>query len=190
MSQLLVCTMNLPAFAVSGSFTVDCAQSVVHAAGIVVSLNTVNVPGALLLKGLVCGPRSRATLDAVACGPTGGLGSPASIFMPRARAARCALVGTNGLLLVAARTKRPDATCPVFAAALCVPAGAVLNASPVAAPRSPATSADAVAAAASTYHRRLAQLRSTPMCKLPFWRSQRHAGPLFLGPRLTTVGAV
>src|SRR6266481_3381654 len=101
MSQLLVCMMNLPAFAVSGSFTVDCAQLPEHDAGIVVFLNKVNEVGVLLVSGLVCGPRSRATLDAVACGPTGGLRSPASIFMSRARAACCALVGTNGFLLVA-----------------------------------------------------------------------------------------
>src|SRR5215471_20602085 len=134
MSQLLVCMMTLPAFAVSGSFTEDCAQLPEHDAGIVLSLNTVNAFGALVLPGLVCGPRSRATFAAVVCGPTGGLASDASIFMSRARAARCAAVGTNGLLLVAARTKRPAATCPTFAAALCVPAGTVLTALPSAAP--------------------------------------------------------
>src|ERR1051326_3452756 len=98
MSQLLVCTMYLPELAVSGSLTVDCAQLPEHDAGIVVSLKTVKVVGALLLAGLVCGPRSGATSGAVACGPTGAFGSESSTCVSRARAAFSAAVGPNGFL--------------------------------------------------------------------------------------------
>src|SRR5580693_235462 len=99
MSQLLVCTMYLPALAVSGSLTVDCAQLPEHAVGIVLSLRTVNGVAALFLTGLVCGPFSGATLAALVCGPMGGFFSEPSSFMSRARVAFCAAVGTNGLLL-------------------------------------------------------------------------------------------
>src|SRR6266487_6486976 len=99
MSQLLVCMRYLPEFAVSGSLTVDCAQLPEHDVGIAVSLKTVNVVGALCWAGLVCGPRSGATLAAVVCGPMGAFFSESSSFMSRARAAFSAAVGTNGLLL-------------------------------------------------------------------------------------------
>src|SRR5690242_9277051 len=125
MSQLLVCTMYLPELAVSGSLTVDCAQLPGHDAGIAASLKTVNVVGEACWAGLVCGPRSGATSAAVACGPTGALGSESSSFMSRARAAFSAAVGTNGLLLVAACTTVPAVTWPVRAGAACTPGGAV-----------------------------------------------------------------
>src|SRR5713226_5541431 len=177
MFQLLVCTMNLPELAVSGSLTVDCAQLPAQDAGIVLFLKTVKLVGELLVVGLVCAPRSFATLAAVVCGPMGGLGNDASSFMSRARAAFCAAVGTNGLLLVAAWTTRPGATCPVLAAALRAPAGPVLVALPGAAPRSPANSSDTMAAATNTYHRRTAQAGRTVMKQLPFWRSRGRADP-------------
>src|SRR5580692_393811 len=130
MSQLLVCTMYLPELAVSGSLTLDCAQLPEHAAGTVASLKTVNVVGPLLWTGLVCGPFSVATLAALVCGPRGGFLSESSSFVSRARAARSAAVGTNGLLLVAAWITVPAAMWPVRAAAACTPAGTVLAALP------------------------------------------------------------
>src|SRR5579859_103069 len=136
MSQLLVCRMYLPELAVSGSFTVACPQ-LEQDDGIVVSLKTVNVVGALLLAGLVCGPFSGATSAAVACGPIGAFGSESSSFMSRARAALSAAVGTNGLLLVAAWITVPAAAWPVWATAVRAPAGAVLDALPGAAAYSP-----------------------------------------------------
>src|SRR5689334_21963508 len=125
--------MYLPELAVSGSLTVDCAQLLEHEAGIVASLKIVNEVGPLLWIGLVCGPFSGATSAAVACGPIGAFGSELSSLMSRARAARCAAVGTNGLLLVAAWITVPAAMWPAAAAAVRTPAGTVLAALPGAA---------------------------------------------------------
>src|SRR5437763_16686357 len=101
MSQLLVCRMNRPSLAVSGSLTVDCPQP--EQCDLTAEfLNSVNVVGSCPAARLVCGPLSGATSAAVACGPTGALGSDMSLCMACARASRCARVGTNGLLLVAA----------------------------------------------------------------------------------------
>src|SRR5262249_61115372 len=129
MSQLLVCTMNLPEFAVSGSLIADCPQPE-HCAGMVESLKILKSVGSRLPVSVVCGPRSFATSAVVVCRPRGGLGSAASNLIWRSRAAFCAAVGTNGLVLVAAPTKRPADTWPVLTAALLVPAGTVLAASP------------------------------------------------------------
>src|ERR1700747_1207261 len=147
MSQLLVCTMYLPELAVSGSLTADCAQLPAHTDGIVLSLHTVNDVGPLLWTGLVWGPLSGATLAALACGPRGGFLSESSSFMSRARAARCAAGGTNGLLLVAAWTMVPAAIWPVRTAAVCTPAGTVLAALPGTASCSPQSISGAAATA-------------------------------------------
>src|SRR5258708_26257970 len=175
----------LPALAVSGSLTVACPQLAVHSAGIVEFLKTLKLFGAWAVVRLVCGPRSFPTLAPVVCGPMGALGSAASSFMSRCRAALCAAVGTNGVLLVATCTKRPAATCPVFATAKCVPAGAALSAWPGVAPRSPPSNMDAVTAAASTYHRRTAQFRRIDMQLPPLlaWPAGHHRQvTLVLGP--------
>src|SRR5579859_210811 len=150
--------MYLPAFAVSGSFTVDCAQLPEQDAGTVVSLKTLNEVGALLVSRLVCGPLSFATLAAVVCRPTGGFRSDASSLMSRARAAFCAAVGTNGLLLVAAWTKAPAATWPVRAAAVRTPAGTVLDALPGTATYSPASTSVTAVMAIKAAHRPLARI--------------------------------
>ncbi len=118
MFQLLVCRKYWPELAVSGSLTVACPHPG-HCAGMVLSLKMLKAPGPTrLVLGLVCAPRSFATLAAVVCGPMGGLGSEPSSFMSRARAAFCAAVGTNGFVLVAACTTVPGATWPVWTAAL------------------------------------------------------------------------
>ena len=163
MSQLLVCTMYLPELAVSGSLTGDCAQLVVHDAGIAASLKIVNVVGPLLWIGLVCGPLSGGMLAALGCGPRGAFLSEASSFMSRARAARSAAVGTNGLLLVAAWTRAPAAIWPVRAAALCTPAGTVLAALPGTAAYSPESSSGTAATAIKVNHRRLALIGRIPI---------------------------
>src|SRR5690348_5215114 len=163
MSQLLVCTMYLPELAVSGSLTVDCPQLPEHADGIVLSLKTVNEVGALLWIGLVCGPFSGATSAAVACGPIGAFGSELSSFMSRARAARCAAVGTNGLLLVAAWITAPPAMWPVRAAAVRTPAGTVLAALPGTVANSPESISGTAATAINANHRRLARIGRIPM---------------------------
>ena len=66
MSQLLVCRTYFPAFAVSGSLTVDCAHDDVQLALIVEFLKTVKSLGACVPVKFVCGHESLATLAAVA----------------------------------------------------------------------------------------------------------------------------
>src|SRR5487761_479590 len=173
MSQLLVCMMYLPALAVSGSLIASCPQDEEHFAGIVMSLKIVKSPGACLVVRLVCGPRSLATLAAVVCRPTGAFGSPARNFIACARAARCAAVGTNGRLLVAARTSRPAATCPVLATALPVAAGL-----PGAAEKNrPANSAGTDTNAMNAYHRLAAHFLITVMRFPPCSMADRATAP-------------
>lgn len=126
-------------------------------------MNTVNEVGPLLLTGLACGPFSGATSAAVACGPIGAFGSELSSFMSRARAARCAAVGTNGLLLVAAWITAPAATWPVRAGALCTPAGTVLAALPGTALCSTESISGTAATAINANHRRSARIGRIPI---------------------------